>query len=145
MRRLYPFVLLCLVCAFGMQALAQEHYTEGPVWRVVLWKVHPGKMNAFLTDARQNFKPIYEEWKKQGMIVDYKMYLNSAPSGAQDWDVAFAFQVKNFAALDGFTAKAEEVGNKHYGSKESRVGAFEKRAEWAEVVSSRLMREVMLK
>ncbi len=145
MRRSYLFVLLCLTCVVGMQALAQEHYTEGPVWRVVLWKVHPGKMNAFLTDARQHSKAIYEEWKKQGMIVDYKVYLNSAPTGSQDWDVAIAFQLKNFAALDGFAGKAEEVANKHFGSKESRVAGGEKRAELAEVVSARLMREVMLK
>ena len=145
MKKLFLFTSVLLICVFGTQAFAQEHYNEGPVWRVVLWKVMPGKLNPFLADTREHLKPIYEEWKKQGMIQDYRVYLNSASSGSQDWDVAFAFQVKNFAALDGFTAKADEVAIKHFGSKESRQEAINRRVALAEVVLSRLMREITLK
>ena len=44
------WALACLLL-FVTAAVAQEHYTEGPVWRVTLVRVKPAQMDAYLTSA----------------------------------------------------------------------------------------------
>ena len=124
---------------------AQEQYTEGPVWRIFLVKAKPGKLPALLQDMRDNLRPLYEEERTQGIIMDYKLYLNSTTNGPDDWTIAIGLEYKNYAALDGLAAKTQELGLKHYGSKEARQTANDKRAELGQLVSSRLMREITLK
>jgi hypothetical protein len=59
--------------------------------------------------------------------------------------VALVIQYKNFAALDGLAGKVQEPTLKHYGSKETRQERVSRRVENAEVVASRLTREITLK
>src|SRR5258708_19642627 len=80
--------------------LAQEHYTEGPIWRVSLIRVNPTKMDAYLTSLRQSSKPFLEEQKRQGTIVDYKYFLKKTKNSPQDWDVCLAIETKNHAPID---------------------------------------------
>src|SRR5450432_1992727 len=68
-------LLLATLLALSFAAFAQEHYTEGPLWRVQLIRVKPNKMDAYLTSMRESTKPLLEEQKKQGSIVDYKVFL----------------------------------------------------------------------
>ena len=64
---LFSVVLLFLV-APGL--LAQNpNYNNGPVWRVIYIDVKPGMGDAFWTDLKQNFKPLYDEFKKQGWVI----------------------------------------------------------------------------
>ena len=44
---------LVLIAAVAGSVTAQEHYTEGPVWRVSLIRVKPNKMDEYLTSLRQ--------------------------------------------------------------------------------------------
>jgi competence protein ComGC len=134
---------ILLLCA--MPVLAQEHYTEGPVWQVSLIRVKPTQMDAYLTSLRERSKPLLEEQKRQGMIMDYKWFLNQTKHGQQDWDMALAVEYKNFAALDGLTAKSEAVRDKILGSKQAAQQLGEKRQEIREIVEIMLMREVTLK
>lgn len=142
MKRLLWLFICLLPCSI---AAAQEHYTEGPVWRVTLIKVKPTQMDAYLTSLRQSSKPFFEEQKRQGIIVDYKVFLKETSQGPQDWDVAVAVQYKNHAALDGLTAKGEAVRDKILGGKQPAQQIAEKRAEIREVVSSELLQEIILK
>src|SRR5438067_9419739 len=94
--------LLCaMVVMFSIGLLAQEHYTEGPVWRVTLIRVKPENVDAYLSMLRQSNKPFLDEAKKQGLIVDYKVFSKETASGPNDWTFAIAIQYKNWAALDG--------------------------------------------
>jgi len=77
-------LLLATLLALPFAALAQEHYTEGPLWRVQLIRVKPNKMDAYLASLRESTKPLLEEQKKQGSIVDYKVFL----TGTKDADLA---------------------------------------------------------
>ena len=61
----YTASALGLILLFALQAFAQEHYTEGPVWQVTLIRVKPTQMDAYLTSLRANTKTIYEEMKKE--------------------------------------------------------------------------------
>src|SRR5215469_2160337 len=139
------FALLILLVALAPAIFAQEHYTEGPVWRVQLIRVKPTKMDAYLSSLRQATKPLIEEEKKQGLITDYKVFLKQTKNNPEDWDICVAIQYKNWAALDGSTAKAEGVRDKILGGKQQAQDVGEKRAEIREIISSELLQEIFLK
>jgi hypothetical protein len=137
--------LLTLLILLTAALLAQEHYTEGPVWRVQLIRVKPTKMDAYLTSLRQATKPLIEEQKKQGLVTDYKIFLKQTKNNPEDWDICVAIQYKNWAALDGQTAKGEAIRDKILGGKTQAIDLGEKRAEIREIISSELLQEIVLK
>ena len=59
MKKLFGLAAFLLLLAPAL--FAQEHYTEGPIWRVQLIRVKPTQMDAYLTSLRQSTKPVIEE------------------------------------------------------------------------------------
>jgi hypothetical protein len=143
MKKLYGLVILLVSIAPAL--LAQEHYTEGPVWRIQLIRVKPTQMDAYLTSLRQSTKPLIEEQKKNGVIMDYKIFLKETKATPEDWDICLAVQYKNHAAMDGLAAKGEAARDKILGGKAPAQQLAEKRAEIREVISSELLQEIFLK
>jgi hypothetical protein len=141
---LFSVILLLLVVAPTLVA-QNPNYNNGPVWRVIYVDVKPGMGDAFWTDIRQNFKPIYDEFKKQGWIVDYKFYTNPVAQHPNDWSVAIAIEYKTWGTLDEMGEKAAAISEKHYGSRQAMMDAAKKRNEIAPTLSSSLAREVTLK
>ncbi len=137
--------LLALLIVLAPAVIAQEHYTEGPVWRIQLIRVKPNKMDAYLSSLRQATKPFVEEQKKQGLITDYKIFLKQTKNNPEDWDICVAVQYKNWAALDGQTAKNEAIRDKILGGKTQAQDLGEKRSEIREIISSELLQEIVLK
>ena len=145
MKTKFIFLLLGIALLMGLYLVAQEHYTEGPVWRVTLISVKPNQMDAYLTSLRQGTKPLLDEEKKEGLIMDYKVFLHETSSGPKDWDVLVAVEYKNHAALDGLTAKTEAVRDKVMGGKQQAQQLGEKRQEMREIIGSELMQEISLR
>jgi hypothetical protein len=143
MKKLYGFVVFLLLLAPAL--FAQEHYSEGPIWRIQLIRVKPTHMDEYLTTLRQSSKPMYEEEKRQGLILDYKVFFKETKNSPEDWDICVAIEFKNYAAMDGLAAKGEAVRDKILGGKAPAQQLSEKRAEIREIVSSELLREVFLK
>jgi hypothetical protein len=143
MKKLCDLVVFLLLLAPAM--LAQEHYTEGPVWRVTLIRVKPTHMDDYLSSLQKTTKAVYDENKKQGTIVDYKVFLKETKSSLQDWDICIAVEYKNHAALDGLSLKNEALRDKILGGKATAQQLSEKREEIREIVSSDLMEEIFLK
>ena len=143
MKKLCGLVVFLLLLAPSL--LAQEHYTEGPVWRVSLIRVKPTHMDEYLTSLRKSAKPIYEEMKQQGTIMDYKVFLKETKNSPEDWDICIAVQYKNHAAMDGMAAKGEAVRDRILGGKAQAQQINEKRGEFREVISSELLDEIYLK
>ena len=143
MKKLYGLAVFVLLLAPAV--FAQEHYTEGPIWRVQLIRVKPTQMDAYLSSLRKSTKPLIEEQKKEGMIVDYKVFLKETKNNPEDWDICVAIQYKNHAAMDGLSAKGEAVRDKILGGKAQAQELGEKRAEIREIVSSELLQEIFLK
>ena len=139
-----PTLLVCLL-GFAAQALAQEHYTEGPVWRVNYLSTKPGKFNDSLKDIREHFGKVWADAKAQGLVLDYKVFLNATSTGPTDWNIATAVLYKSYGALDGLTGKMDPITLKHYGSADARTQAGAKRADLWTTVSSALAREIMMK
>src|SRR5580700_1370472 len=143
MKKLCGLVVFLLLLAPAL--FAQEHYTEGPIWRIQLIRVKPTHMDEYLTSLQQSTKPLIEEEKKQGMIMDYKVFLKQTKNSPEDWDICVAIQYKNWAALDGAAAKGEAVRDKILGGKSQALDLNEKRGEIREIISSELLQEIMLK
>jgi hypothetical protein len=114
------------------------------VWRVIYYRILPGKSDDIWTYMRKHTLPVYEEAKKQGVIVDYKIYTSSTPSSPEDWNLVFALGFKNWGALDDSTAKIEAIRLKHHGSQEKLRAAAAQRDQAQVLVAVKLVREVSL-
>ena len=142
-RKAVLLVGLTLLCA--VSAVAQEHYTEGPVWRCTLVRVKPNQMDAYLTTLQQGTKPLLDEMKRQGTITDYRVFLKETSENPHDWDLCLCQQYKNHAAMDGLAAKGEAARDKILGGKQQAQQLGQKREEIREILASFLMQEVTLK
>jgi hypothetical protein len=146
MRKALSMILFAATLLTASATFAQSpNYDVGPVWRVSYFSIKTGQGDAFWKDFRENIKPVYEEFKKAGLITDYKVFLNPVSDHPNDWDVAVAIMYPNWAALDQLDAKGATIAIKHYGSRDAAREALKKRAELRELVASHFAREVSSK
>jgi hypothetical protein len=145
MRKLFWAPLFAMLLSALSMYAQSPNYDVGPVWRVTYYHIKPGQSEAFWKDIRENLKPVYADLKKEGLINDYKMWLNDTTDHPGDWDVALGTLYPNYAALDAIDAKAATIVAKHYGSRDAMIEAGKKRGDLREVVASKLAREVMPK
>jgi hypothetical protein len=133
----------------GGVAVAQEHWTEGPVWEISFYRTAPGHFDDYLKYLRKNILPQNEEAKKQGLILDEKVF-EKPPTGPGDWDIAIATLYKNMAALD-FNAendkKQKAISEKHYktADEEKQRDMTKPRLDWRTYLGTQIVREVTLK
>ena len=79
MKRIYLITMLFCLSAIGAQAQTPPPTnTNGPVWRVTYFKVKPGKGPEYIKFLRENTTLIFDEQKKQGLILDYKYFSQPA-------------------------------------------------------------------
>jgi hypothetical protein len=98
-------------------AVAQEHWTEGPVWECSAYRTNPGMFDTYLKWIRSHSEPINEEAKKQGLIIDYKAFVKP-PRDENDYDVLFCTLYSSFGqALDynkGDDEKFDKISAAHW-------------------------------
>jgi hypothetical protein len=140
---------IVLSLLLGGAAAAQEHWTEGPVWEVSFYRTTPGHFDDYLKYLRKNLLPQNDESKKQGLVLDRKVFVK-APTEPGDWDIAFATLYKNMAALD-FNAendkKVKAIAEKHYktADEEKQREMAKPRLDWRTHLGTQILREVALK
>jgi len=153
MRRFCLVTLLLSVCAIAAQAQTpaptpDPATTPGQVWRVTYYKVKPGKTMEYVKFLREHTKPILDEQKRQGLIVDYKYFSQPTNNGPEDWDVAQLIIFRNYAEALDFNAerssKLNEISLKHYGTAEARTKANDSLRDLRDVLSSRIVQEQIL-
>jgi hypothetical protein len=146
MRKYFCVLALLLCFVVAAPAVAQSpNYDLGPVWRVTYYHLKPGMGDTFWKDFHDHLKPLLEEYKKAGLISDYKAFTNATTNSPDDWDIALGILFPNWAAMDAIDAKAAGIVAKHYGSREAAQEAARKRGEFRDVVASHLAREVIPK
>jgi hypothetical protein len=133
----------------GGVAVAQEHWTEGPVWEISFYRTTSGHFDDYLKYLRQNVLPQNEESKKQGLILDQKVFVKD-PTGPEDWDIAIATLQKNMAALDynaEIDKKGKAISEKHYktADQDKQREMAKPRLDWRTYLGTQLVREVNLK
>jgi hypothetical protein len=137
-------------CLLVPAALAQEHFTEGPVWECSAYRTKQGHFDDYMTYLRQNFLPSGQESKKAGLILDQRVYLH-VPTTPTDGDVLICTLYPSFGkALDydaGDDAKAKEIAAKHYktADEQKQRDAAAKRFAFRDFLGTSHYREVSLK
>jgi hypothetical protein len=98
-------------------AVAQEHWTEGPVWECSAYRTNPGMFDTYMKWIRSHSEPINEEARKQGLIIDYKAFVKP-PRDENDYDVLFCTLYSSFGqALDynkGDDDKFDKISAAHW-------------------------------
>lgn len=131
-------------------AVAQEHWTEGPVWECSSYRTNPGQFDNYLNWIRAHSEPINAEAKKQGLILDYKTFVKP-PRDAHDYDVLFCTLHSSFGkALDynkGDDDKFEAISAAHWATadddKQAQMSA--PRLEMRKYLGTDYVREVTLR
>ena len=148
MKRLY--LAAAVACLSAPAALAQEHFTEGPVWECGSYRTKPGHFDDYMKYLRENALPQSQESKKAGLILDEKFYLH-VPATPAEPDVVICTQHASFAkALDydaADDAKGKDIAAKHFktADQEKQRAVTAKRFEWREFLGTSYYREVNLK
>ena len=151
MKRIYLIALVLSFCFVGVKAQTQERtVTEGPVWRITYLKTKPGKGADHQKWIREYRLRILDEWKRAGLIMDYKFFSQPGFDSPNDWDTMEAVQYKNYGDLldynEGRSKKVEEIGLKIFGSVENRNKVWaELRDASREVIASQIVREMLFK
>ncbi|MBX7169523.1 MAG: hypothetical protein K1X72_01125 [Pyrinomonadaceae bacterium] len=148
MKRIYLTLMLLGLLAIGAQAQTTAPASNpGSVMRVTFYEIKPGKGADYMKFRREHSKPILDEAKKQGVILDYKWLNQPTGEGPNSWDVALVVYFKTYSdALENAEngRKYNEIALKHYGSQEAKDKADAQSRELRDVVSSHLMREEIL-
>lgn len=119
-------------------------YTEGPVWVLTMIKTKAGLDDNYFRQISGTVKPIYDEEKKQKIILDYKI-LSGDSVGRDDFNILIMVQYPNMAALDGLRDKMDPLIEKVMGSEEQRNATAVKRLDVREILGAKTMREITLK
>lgn len=119
-------------------------YTDGTVWEVTMVKTKTGMEDDYLKQLGQALKPIYEEEKKQKLILDYKILLGDA-SSPHDYNILIMVEYANMAAFDGLREKTDPIMSKVMGGEDQRRQLAVKRLDVREILGTKTMREITLK
>jgi hypothetical protein len=107
-------------------------------------KTKPGMGDDYLKQLSQGLKPIYDEEKKQRLILDYKILMGDAAS-PHDYDILIMVQYPNMASLDGLRDKTDPIMTKVMGGEDQRRSTMVKRMDIREILGTKTMREITLK
>lgn len=142
-------VAAVLACA-SVPAVAQEHWTEGPVWQCDAYRTSPGQFDAYLEYIRGTVEPQNIEAKKQGLILDYKTFVKP-PQDANDYDVLFCTLYSNFGkALDFNQAddeKSDAIAAAHFATpdEDKQTEMIKPRLDMRTYLGTTYVREVTLR
>lgn len=97
---------------------AQDHernWDYGNVVVVTHVDIKPGMTNAYMNDIGNLWRKFNEQQKKDGDIVDYKVYSNAAAREGEP-DLVLVVTYKNWATFDRDTEYFEKLSEKLMGS-----------------------------
>jgi hypothetical protein len=131
--------------ATSVQAVADDHaYTEGPVVNIAAIRTEYGKFDDYMKYLDTTWKAEQEAAKKAGYIVSYRV-ITVEPRGENDPDIYLVVNYKNWAALDGSTAKGDAIAKQVEGTLDaSNKGAVD-RGKIRRVLGSWTGQELALK
>ena len=126
-------------------ALADDHaYTEGAVVNVSSIRTVDGKFDDYMKWLSTTWKAQNEAAKKAGYLVSYEV-ISVEPRGPDDPDLYLVLTYKNWAALDGALAKADEITKQTEGSVAAASQSQFERAKIRRVLGSETMQVLDLK
>jgi hypothetical protein len=127
-----------------LNSSSQMPTVDGPVWVITFVKTKSGLSDEYLKSITASLKPIYEEEKKQKILLDYKI-LSGDAGGERDFNFIIMVEYPNRAALDGLREKTEPIIDKIIGPAGKRRDMAAKRLDIREILATKTMREITLK
>jgi hypothetical protein len=125
-------------------AQSDAPYTEGSVWNITMVRTKPGMSDEYLKGLAKTFKGTLDEAKKQGLVMDYKVFIGEA-ANPQDFDILLMVESKNMAAFDNAREKFDPIAKKIEGTADQQKAIAVKRLDIREIMGDKTMREVTLK
>ena len=119
-------------------------YVEGSVWVLMFIKTKSGLTDDYFKSITSSLKPLYEEEKKQNLILDYKI-LSGEPAGDRDFNIILMVEYPNMAALERVRERTEPIVDKIIGPTDKRRDLAAKRLDLREILATKTMREIWLK
>ena len=107
-------------------------------------KTKTGLGDEYLKQITGTVKPVYEEAKKQKIVLSYKI-LNGEASTPHDFNILILVEYPNMAAFDALRDKMDPVLAKVMGSQDQQKEMAVKRLDVREILGTKTMREIMLK
>jgi hypothetical protein len=138
---LATMLLSAVLCA---SAFAQDHtrnWDEGSVIAVTEVHVKDGMFNAYVNDLNNVWRRFLEEQKKDGSVLEYGMFANTAPREGEP-DLYLTVTYANWAAFDRGEEYFNAIRDKVIGSEEEMRSAGLKRGELREIGSEFVLREI---
>lgn len=115
-KRLAAIAALIGFALTSFAAVAEDHpFTEGPVVQVSAIRTEYGKFDDYMKYLGTTWKATQEASKKAGYTTGYKV-ISVEPRGENDPDIYLVVYYKNWAALDGATAKGDAISTQVEGS-----------------------------
>jgi hypothetical protein len=143
-----PLLLLLaaiLTLSTAVTRAEDDHaYTQGPVVLVSFIRTEPGMFEEYLRYLDTTYKTLLEEFKKQGLILDYAVY-SAQPRDPQDADLILTVKYKNMAAFDDLQARTDPVVKQLFGSLPKAASASAERGKLRKEIGSQLVRQLILK
>ncbi|HET9984504.1 MAG TPA: hypothetical protein VFQ38_12980 [Longimicrobiales bacterium] len=117
---------------------------ESPVYVAYFWRARPGRGADYSRYIHEVAEPIDEEARRMGAFEEvhtYTPYLTTGAPGT-DWTHMRVFRLKNFAALDSFSARIDAATAKIYPDPEKRRAATSGRsADMRDLVRQEIWRD----
>ncbi len=142
--RIATYVALTALACTSITTFAADTYTEGQVVNVARIRTVDGKFDDYMKWLSTTWKQQQEAAKKAGYLVSYEVIAVEART-PDDPDLLLITRYKNWAALDGSSAKADEISKLIEGSVAAANQAQAARASIRTVLGSSTMQVLDLK
>jgi hypothetical protein len=139
---LKPSLRMFLAFALAVQplsSLAQQNYTNVSVYRVVRFRILPGKTKEFYSYLN-SIQKVLEAEKDAGLILGYTLMHSVNYEGVDKYDVQLVLHYKDMATFDTLSDKVAPILDKAYGTPENRAAVGKLGDDSSETVSSELIR-----
>jgi hypothetical protein len=144
-RLLMLFAAMFAFAAVPVLAQSERPYTEGSVIEVTSVRVKDGQWDTYLSYLKASYKPVLEEQKKAGIVLDYSIYATAARRPDEP-NLYLTVVYPNMASFDGLEDKVEPLARKVTGQDRSQADkAYADRSTMREILGTELIRELELK
>jgi hypothetical protein len=136
--------LFAFIAVTGVSVAADQPYQDGPVTMVSSIRTLPGMHDTYLRFLATTYRTNMEAAKKEGIILDYRVY-ETSPRSPDEPNVYLTVTYKNMAAFDGLDERMEPIMQRSFGDEAARSAAAIDREKMRRQVGQEMIREVVFK
>jgi hypothetical protein len=136
--------LFAFIAVTGVSVAADQPYQDGPVTMVSSIRTLPGMHDTYLRFLATTYRTNMEAAKKEGIILDYRVY-ETSPRSPDEPNVYLTVTYKNMAAFDGLDERMEPIMQRSFGDQAARSAAAIDREKMRRQVGQEMIREVVFK